>query len=173
MKEQETLWASPVASLQTMLRQLSLVYDFLPAPPLDGIYGRETLEAVLLYQRERHPPVTGVVDQRLWEALREDYTQQQPGQSRPRVLRAFPEGVEALQFGEEAGEIALFQMMFQILGQQVAGIQRDPPSGVFTPGLGENVRWLQGLSGLEVTGALDRESWDRLARLYEVLVTAS
>ncbi len=171
MNKTDALWGNPVASLQTMLRQLCQVYDFLPVVPIDGIFGELTLEAVLRYQQEKFPPVTGIVNKEVWEAIREDYVRNQPNLEKPRVLRAFPEGEDTLSFGNETSEIALFQMMFQLLSQQIAQIKPETPSGVFTQTLKDNVIWLQEVSGLPVTGELDRQSWDRLARLYEVYVT--
>ena len=53
------LIGQPVRSLQTMLRELSFLYDFLPRLTPDGIFGERTLEAVMLFQREFFPPVTG------------------------------------------------------------------------------------------------------------------
>ena len=44
-----------VRSLQTMLRELSFVYDFLPRLTPDGIFGERTLEAVMLFQRSFSP----------------------------------------------------------------------------------------------------------------------
>ena len=61
----------PVHSLQYMLRRLSLDYDFLPELMTDGIFGERTLEAIMLFQRELYPPVTGVVDRGTWNAIRE------------------------------------------------------------------------------------------------------
>ena len=60
---EEEMLSNPVRSLQYMLRRLTGKYDFLPQLALDGIFGERTLEAVMLFQRELAPPVTGVVDQ--------------------------------------------------------------------------------------------------------------
>lgn len=170
---ESTTLGNPVTSLQMMLRSLKETYDFIPSVPVDGVFGEETLEAVLLFQRELHPPVTGVVNQAVWEAIREESLKQAPTIIKPRVLRAFPEGEDLLDFGDERAEIALFQMMFQLLSDKVAEIVDDNPSGIFTDALHKNVTWLQNISGLTGTGQLDRETWDRLARLYEVYITGN
>ena len=67
------LLSSPVGSLQYMLRQLAQVYPFLPELVVDGEFGQRTLESVMLFQRELHPPVTGVVDRGTWEAIQEEW----------------------------------------------------------------------------------------------------
>ena len=63
------LIGQPVRSLQTMLRALSFTYGFLPRLTPDGVFGERTLEAVMLFQREFYPPVTGQVDQGTWDAI--------------------------------------------------------------------------------------------------------
>lgn len=169
--KRDELLGNPVLSLQTMLRQLSGIYDFMPAVPLDGIFGESTLEAVLIFQKERFPPVTGVVNQEVWEAIRGEVLENQEKIQKPRVLRAYPEVGDPLVFGEEGSEVALFQMMFSLLSQEIYGIIQEPPTGKFTEILRENLRWLQSISGLPITGELDPTTWDRLARLYEVYIT--
>ena len=60
-KEREIL-SNPIRDLQFMLGRLADRYDFLPALSLDGLFGEETLEAVLLFQ-------AGDLDHRLPGAL--------------------------------------------------------------------------------------------------------
>ncbi len=166
--EREML-AQPVRSLQYMLRQLANDYAFLPVLAVDGIFGENTLEAVMLYQRELHPPVTGVVDRALWNDIR-DRWQQQARRSNQRGLRAFPqEGVEVCP-GMERNYMALPQTMFQALSRCFNGIVPDQPDGLHGPASEENVRWLQKAGGLEPTGVLDWQTWELLCRLYEVFV---
>lgn len=168
---EDELLGNPVLSLQVMLRQLKSVHDFLPEVPLDGIFGETTLEAVLLFQRELFPPATGMVTQDVWNAISNEVAKQRENIGTPRVLRAFPEEGDPLEFGEEGAEIALFQLMFQAISEKVSGILLEIPSGKYTETLIKNVKWLQSVAGLQVTGTLDRLTWDRLARLYEVYVT--
>ena len=70
--EEEMLF-NPVQNLQYMLRRLGTRYSFLPKLATDGLFGEETLEAVMLFQRELAPPVTGVVDGRTWDAIRREW----------------------------------------------------------------------------------------------------
>ena len=71
MRLEEEMVAQPVRSLQHMLRRLSKRYDFLPELQPDGRFGERTLESVMLFQKYLAPPVTGVVDQRTWTAIRD------------------------------------------------------------------------------------------------------
>ena len=60
----------PVRSLQYMLNQLAIHNDTLTRLAVDGIFGDRTLEAVMVFQREHHLPVNGVVDLNTWDAIR-------------------------------------------------------------------------------------------------------
>lgn len=170
MYEDEFL-GNPVVSLQVMLRQLKSVHPFLPEVPMDGIFGETTLEAVLLLQRELFPPATGVVDEEMWDFINNEVVKHKEKIEKPRVLRAFPEEGDPLEFGEEGAEIALFQLMFLAISDKVDEIIPEIPSGIYTETLTKNVKWIQAVAGLPIVGNLDRLTWDRLARLYEVYVT--
>ena len=89
------LLSKPVSSLQYMLRQLSKAYRSLPQLAVDGVFGERTLEAVMRFQREAGLPVTGVVDQATWNAIRDAWLSQQPKTSYSRATRIFPsEGIQ-------------------------------------------------------------------------------
>lgn len=164
------LLAQPVRGLQYMLRRLSEVHEALPRLVPDGIFGEETLEAVMIFQREFHAPVTGVVDRDTWNAIQEMWEQVE-GQIGPtHALRAFPGEGKQVEPGAEEEYMILPQTMFQVLARHLNGIQEGDTRGVHDRSSVENVRWLQQAAGLGQSGVLDRETWERLARLYEVIV---
>ena len=86
------LLSQPVRGLQYMLRRIALVDEYLPLLVPDGIFGEETLEAVMLFQREMHPPVTGVVDQDTWDAIRDRWNQVEQILGEARPVRVYPAG---------------------------------------------------------------------------------
>ncbi len=157
------LLAQPVRSLQYMLRRLSLVYPFLPEIVADGIFGERTLEAVMLFQRELDPPVTGVVDSGTWNAIRTRWEQAERQLAAPRAVRAFPG--EPGKAGAARRSGAMARTMFRELSRCLDGITHDGGDG---PDTEENIRWLQRAAGLEETGELDVQTWNALTRLYEV-----
>ncbi|MBR5252781.1 MAG: peptidoglycan-binding protein [Clostridia bacterium] len=58
--------------LQIILGALGQNYDY-PAPPISGVYGRETAEAVRYYQEANGLDVTGEADRETWRRLSEEY----------------------------------------------------------------------------------------------------
>ena len=147
--------AQPIRSLQYMLNRLSLRYDFLPALVPDGVFGERTLEAVMLFQRELHPPVTGVVDRETWQAILDEWLDLERELADPRQIRAFPLPVQA---------------MFQSLSHVLDGLEPESIDGIHDAASVRNTQWLQEKAMLPQTGELDRETWDILARLYELFV---
>ena len=164
------LLAQPVRSLQYMLRRLSAVYGFLPQLVTDGIFGERTLEAVMLFQRELHPPVTGVMDRGTWNAIRDLWDQVERQISPTNALRGFPSEGTRVEPGEEKEYMILPQTMFQILSRHLNGITEGPTRGIHDQTSVDNVRWLQHAAGLEENGVMDRRTWEMLVRLYEVFV---
>ena len=169
--EQEML-SNPVRNLQYMLWRLATRYPFLPKLAMDGLFGEETLEAVMLFQRELVPPVTGVVDQRTWDAIHSAWVELERDVSPTRSLRIFPGEGFQVSPGMSGDYMILPQTIFQILRQKLSGIVDAAPDGYHGDASVENTRWLQGLAQLEQTGVMDRKTWDMLSRLYELFVTA-
>ena len=164
------LLAQPVRSLQYMLRRLSLQYPFLPEIVADGVFGERTLEAVMLFQRELHPPVTGMVDEETWNDIRERWILLERKLAEPRPVRLFP-GQEARVYpGNEQEFLIIPQAMLRILARYFDGITADQSDGLHGPASVANTRWLQRAAGLEESGIMDRQTWELLGRLYEMFM---
>ena len=164
------LLAQPVRGLQYMLRQLARRYPLLPELAVDGIFGEQTLEAVMRFQREFHAPVTGVVDRLTWNAIRDMWLAAEAEQAPPRPLRAFPGEGGRVEPGETADFLGVPQAMFQMLSRQFSGLTSHPVNAVHGAASADNVRWLQRAAGQQETGVLDKQAWDMLSRLYEAFV---
>lgn len=164
------LLSRPVSSLQYMLRRLAQVYPDLTELVVDGVFGEQTLEAVMRFQRKFHPPVTGTVDQDTWNAIRDLWLAVEAGQSEARAVRAFPsEGIE-LEEGGTREYMIVPQTMFQVLSRQFEGITPDRADGLHGPASAKNARWIQRAAGLPETGTMDQATWGALSRLYEIFV---
>lgn len=171
-KEQldQELLDQPVRSLQYMLTRLSNIHPTLQPLNTDGIFGEKTLEAVMLFQREFQLPVTGVVDRKTFNSIRQQWLKAEQLLADYRPLRVLPsEGYQAMP-GAEGLFLILPQTMFHILARFFMGIAIGPADGVHQNSSVENVRWLQQAGGLPPTGILNAQSWDLLCRLYEVTV---
>ena len=154
-----------VRILQLMLRQLAARYPQIPPVAADGIFGEETLEAVMIFQRDFSLPVTGVVTRTAWEAMAREVARitGAPTSPHPGYLDAPP--LSEFRDGETLR--ALTRFLFRALSEEVENF--TPPDA---PGASpeENIRTLQHLSGLPVTGVLDDAAWRKLLRLFQLFV---
>ena len=60
---------NPIQSLQHMLNHMARTIPTLPRIAETGQFDEDTLEAVMIFQRDSRLPVTGVVDQLTWNAI--------------------------------------------------------------------------------------------------------
>ena len=58
-----------VKELQYMLAVLAEFNDELPMLNIDGIYGKDTANAVRAFQRRKNLPVTGIADRKTWDMI--------------------------------------------------------------------------------------------------------
>ena len=172
---QETeMSGQPVRSLQYMLNQLAIHDPKLVRLAVDGVFGERTLEAVMVFQREYHSPVTGVVNLDTWDAIREAYFRVELYYGSPPPLNVLPSGAYTADEGAESEPMLIVQAMFASLTKKVSNFQPCHKFNGCNDGeTHANIRIVQGLAGLPVTGVLDRATWAFLVQLYQALVTRS
>ncbi|MBD5134033.1 MAG: peptidoglycan-binding protein [Clostridiales bacterium] len=161
----------PVRSLQHMLNQLAIHNPVLTRLTVDGIFGERTLEAVMIFQREYHLPVNGVVDLDTWDAIREAYFRVELLYGNPPPLNVLPNGTYTAAEGAESEPMLIVQAMFVSLNKKMSNFQPCSLNSCNDGGTHENIRIVQGLAGLPVTGTLDRATWAYMVQLYQALVT--
>lgn len=163
----------PVRSLQAMLRQLSYHYHFIPRLVPDGLFGEETLEAVLIFQREFKLPVTGRVDNTTWDAIVLAYTRVTSTLTDPLRANGFPDRIYTISPGERCIFLLMYQAMFNALSRVLEEVEPGPVDGSHTGPSVRNVRWLQRMGRMEETGVMGKHEWDLLSRIYEVFLIRS
>lgn len=170
MREEVFLLGRPIESLQHMLQQLSYGYGNLPFLVPDGRFGEETLEAVMIFQREFGLPVTGRVDPDTWAEVVRRFDAWMRERAKPYALRAFPVRPFQLEIGDRDDVAVVVQTLFGILAGVVDGIADTGRDGWHSGASVDNVMWLQKVSGLPATGVMDKATWNMLARLYDLLI---
>ena len=161
----------PVRSLQYMLDQLAIHDPKLIRLAVDGVFGERTLEAVMVFQREYHEPVTGVVDLDTWETIRRAYIKIELLYGVPPALNVLPDGGYTAEEGEEGEPVLIVQAMLVSLAKKVTNFKPCEINGCNDGNTLADIRVIQGLAGLPVTGILDRATWSFLVQLYQALVT--
>ncbi len=162
---------NPVLSLQTMLRTISFRHPVIPRIIPDGIFGEQTLEAVMIFQREFSPPVTGRVNITTWNAIVAAYQCALTQLNQPISCTGYPSRYFTITPGDDNVHVFLVQSMFKGLSSILEGIVDSPIDGTYTGISIDNVRWIQRLDGRPETGIMEKADWDTLSRLYTIFVT--
>ena len=166
MRKHESFIGQPIRSLQTMLR---VIAENDPAHERiipDGIYGPETMSAVGTFQRLHGLPVTGVADNRTWDTVVELYEQALVQQDEAYPLRIILNPGQVIRSGERHPHLYLVQAILLVLSERYESIGRPNMTGILDAATADALASFQALSGLPMTGNLDKHTWKQLALQY-------
>lgn len=163
MRPNESFIGQPVRSLQTMLRVLSKHDDRYQRVIPDGIYGPQTMSAVSVFQRSHGLPVTGVTDQATWDAVVAAYEPALILETEAQPLEIILNPNEVLRRGDESPYLYVAQALLMVLSQVYESIGRPSQNGILDAQTADALASFQSLSGLPMTGALDKITWKHLA----------
>lgn len=163
MRPAESFIGQPIRSLQTMLRVLAQ-YDRRYSPVIpDGIYGRQTMAAVSNFQRIHGFAVTGVTNQETWEAIVAEYEQALIQVDMAQPLDVILEPNQVLSSGQSSPYLYVAQAVLTVLSKAYASVGRPTQNGELDAATADAISSFQMLSGLPMTGNLDKITWKHLA----------
>ena len=168
MRPPESFIGQPVRSLQTMLRVIAAHHKDLPSVIPDGIYGQQTVNAVSAFQRKFGIPVTGVTDQGTWEMIVSVYHPALIHVTPAQPLQIILEPSQVISSGEHHHSIYLVQAMLISMANDYNSIPAPPLSGFLDSGTAESLTAFQRLSGLPITGELDKITWKHLVLQFQL-----
>lgn len=166
MRKQESFIGQPIRSLQTMLRVIAENDPVHETVIPDGIYGPETLSSVSTFQRLHGLPVTGVTDNHTWDAVVEIYEAALVEQQEAEPLFILLNPKQVIRKGERHPNIYLVQAILTVLAEEYESIGRPDSTGILDEATADALASFQGLSGLPMTGNLDKQTWRHLALQY-------
>ena len=166
MRPGESFVQQPVRSLQTMLRVIAEDAGRIPTVVPDGIYGQNTMQAVSALQRQKGLPVTGVTDERTWNAIIEDYEPAliRIGKAEPIEIILDPGQVFIL--GDESPYLYLAQSMLIYLAKDHTSIIAPEHTGILDRPTQLAIIQFQQLNDLPDNGQLDRLTWKNLSKQF-------
>ena len=170
MRPPESFIGQPIRSLQTMLRVLS-EYDesYLPLVS-DGIYGPETMAAVTNFQRKHGLPATGVTNQATWEAVVAEYEPAIVIQGPSQQLEVLLNPGQVIRRGESDPVLFIVQSMLLVMARFYGSIGTPTLSGSLDGPTYDALSSFQHLSGLPMSGHLNKITWKHLALQYPLAV---
>lgn len=159
------------SDLQYFLRFISTFNPTVEAPSIDGVFGEETRDAVISFQKEYGLAPTGVVDLQTWEAIYSTYQG---------MLATLPSGYFSdstdpypgfpVRLGSRGEEVRRVQLYLNRVSEAYPQIPPITVDGVFGPGTQAAVLTFQSLFGLTPDGVVALLTYNRLAELYRDLV---
>lgn len=156
-----------VRNLQRYLRQLSY-HEPLTAPPIDGIFERDTENALREFQSSRGLPVTGIADETTWNTLYAAYRVSLAENTAPQSISVFPRFPKGFRMGEGSTGfvVAAVQYMLQELEVLYGGMRKVIPMGEYDRDTADAVQHFQSVNRLQETGEIDLLTWNLLADQY-------
>ena len=134
----------------------------------DGIYGPETAEAVRGFQQKHQLPATGRVDFETWQKLLSEYRMASRKLAEPERISPFLTQLKngELTVGDRSDLVILVRVMLHSLGIEYEAFAAFPITDLFDEEMAEALRYFQLAQGVEPTGSVNRQTWDRLAGSY-------
>ncbi|MBQ8447492.1 MAG: peptidoglycan-binding protein [Clostridia bacterium] len=160
-----------VRTVQTRLNRISANYPAIPKiSAADGIFGTETENAVLEFQRIFGLTADGIVGKATWYRIQSIYNAvkklnelESEGLTLSEVEKQFP-GTLAL--GSTGIEVSVVQYFLAVVAYFNPRVEAPPFSGVFDAATQASIASFQREYGLAETGEADEETWNRLASVY-------
>ena len=156
----------PIRSLQTMLRVIAEDDPTHDRIVPDGIYGPETTAAVSTFQRKHGLPVTGVTDQATWESIVAAYNPALVRIDAAQSIDIILNPGQVIRRGERNPHMYLVQAMLQVLSDVYKSVAQPTHTGILDDPTADALSTFQILSGLPMTGNLDKHTWKHLALQY-------
>ena len=163
MRPDESFIQQPIRSLQTMLRVLAEHDDLYLTVVPDGIYGPTTVAAVSNFQRLHGLPVTGVTNQETWERIVAEYEPALVYVVEAQPLEIILNPNQVLRRGEKSPYLYVAQALLLVLSEIYGSIGKPSQNGILDDATADALSSFQMLSGLPMSGELDKRTWQQLA----------
>lgn len=158
-----------VFEIQSYLRNISRIDKEIPSLIPDGIFGPETTESVLSFQRKNLLPQTGKVDFDTWNKILEEsdkavFIFSEPIQTAPVKTTDFP-----LKKGRPSHLNGNINLMLSRLSDLYKNFSGAVFSREYTDETERLVSVFQSLTDLPITGEVDKTTWNLLSSFYLLL----
>lgn len=155
-----------VAKIQDALRKLYLNGENVPEIFVDGIFGKETTEAVKAFQKNAGFEPTGEVDYETWSLLMEKnefYSRE------PLAIKPFKSNEKSMALpGERKPPVYFAQAMLLLASADYSGFDGIEINGINADETLSAIRRIQEQDPeLRKDGALDLDTWNSIVCLYD------
>lgn len=142
--------------------------NMLPTVKVDGFFGKETENAVKVFQNYQGLPQTGIVDRPTWNLMIKEYNN---------ILSSLPSGLQSysnliypgfvLTVGSEGETVRQLQGFLKEISKNIKSVPNVDVDGKFGQQTKKAVEAIQSLYGLPVTGDVGALVWNNIVELYK------
>lgn len=158
-----------IEEIQNFLRKISYMNDAVPLVAIDGIYGLETENSIVAFQKEYGIPITGTVNYQTYKKLVEQYTKAiNMLKIEPIAVLPLPSHTFPLRIGNKNNYITIIQSMLNTIGKNYINFIFPDITGDFDDVTEKSVIEFQRFADLNQTGEVDKKTWDMLSKVYSV-----
>ena len=154
-----------IYEIQTYLYRIANVLDNIPLVIPNGVYDSETKEAVQIFQSLYGLTPDGKIDKATWEKIVEVYSQLFI--SPPLEINVF---TDVMTYGDTGYNIFILQILLDTIAEFYSNIVKPELTGHFGAETKKSVSGLQKIMGIKPDGEVDKDTWSRLAGIFELLV---
>ena len=161
-----------VMQLQKKLRSISKwTGDPALSVAVDGVYGNRLRDSVSHFQQLYGLDNTGIADFFTWESINSEYQYYAEIFGKSRSFSPFPDTTDfSIGKGDRSDLVLIIQLMLNELRYFYDQYGYIPPNGRFGTTTEGAVREFQRVGGLDMTGRVDRRTWNRLAEEYDLAI---
>ena len=164
-----------VELIQRKINRISANFPGIPRiSPVDGFYGSSTTDAVRKFQEVFDLDVDGLVGRATWNqiqaiynAVKKLYSVNSEGLRLSDVTTRY---TDTLSEGDSGDGVLSIQYYLSYIALFVPTVMASTLDGSFGPGTTNAVKSFQRTYGLNETGIVDRETWDKMEEVYFSIV---
>ncbi len=158
-----------IRDLQTFLRKISQHNSNVISVVPDGIFGEQTKNSVMSFQRAYNLPVTGKVDYPTWIYITDVYFKIIESEEKPQAAELIPIYILPVGEGTSNVYVNLIQSMINVIASLDKGFNKVPINGVYDEATQNEIKKVQALSGLKENGIMDKATWKSFSEIYSIL----
>ncbi len=169
MNNEMPFYKESVRQVQVYLYDISRADPDIPRVNPDGIYGSATVESVIAFQKKHGLPADGRVDYATFRKLSSEHEKADILLSAPMSISPFSEPLKdnVTRLGDKNELIAIVKIMLKALGASYPCGEELNDDDVFDAETERAVKEFQFIHGLNSSGIINKETWNRLALAYE------
>ncbi len=163
---------SEVQEIQFYLQRISRFNPVVNSPVLDGIYGRDTQNAVISFQNAYQLEPTGIVDETVWNRIVEVYNGTLDNVTEPNNnITPIPYPDFVLSAGATGEYPRYIQQVLNVINNVFLTIPELDEDGIFGTATQTAVNDFAVLFGYPQNGSVDSSLWRKINQIYSVVLS--